>query len=1379
MPEGKQKSRRITTLSTLAVAAILLLGGLYLANVSSRLAYQRQRNFRIAATLAEITEKKIHNVAKIVQIEAGGAAEASDRSLPEGYGGLFAALANMIDPVISATAEVLRIPVEALRPQPTHDTYKRLDHLPCFHHVHWHPGDNEHGRSTIEPKITDLAFRQKERGGGTLHLEARIDCFFDYLERPGVFDDVAIVSSKGGVLFQADTSITRLRELSPKRSAQESTSKGKEKDAGATAALLGGLSRLQEVELAGDRYALFRQPLRLDLLLEGDSEPLKWELVGLVRSDRLLAEALQIDPAYLASFVAVFLLVLCAWPLFKLWATGPRERLHPREVRRVSLTLVVGSALLAIFALDIGLHGRQHKKLDTDLEATARLIQNALETEIGDAMTQLRSLNALRSDPVMARSYGLQRCEATGGLFQRTEAVWGEEGTYPHLEMVFWTAADGGQLEKWAVGEPTPMIDLQDREYFQRAYSRELWAPDRWGKNEPPPTDFFVQPIRSWTTGEQEVVLSVPYRDRPCQPGNAEEKDPVAAMTVIRLPSMLRPILPPGRGFAVVDRHGQVVFHSEPERNGVENFLEECEGAPELQGALFSHTSRHFTSRYRGRERVMFSRPLAGLPWHLVVFEDKTLHETVSLEAMEAAVLLSLFQILLLVLGLLVIRGVGGRGTLRSLWPAPDDFATYTRMTSILLLMAAGLLLSLLLLGSPRALVAAGLLLPLAALGFTVAATTRPEGGSRRKHRAGLGVGLAASVLLLALEAGELAAATSSWLDGAVWVLHLGLLAMAATGAWIGRSFSRLRTVWCRLRTWRFLRVLKTWNPFKDWRPTRALRSSPTVLFVAAGLVLLTVMSALPATTFLQAGYRERVILEVRRGQMHLARELVRRHQRVADEHRDSDNPHLRRAALDDHGDVHYGGYFGTSLDVEQRAESEEPPPENLFTMRPFSGLPFLNPHSVKARGAVGRGAEDWERTAASDSLVLAGGPPTGGPEVTISSQVPSIVPASGATTFLAVVLFAAGVAAALVFVGRRVFHIDFRLRRPSSLSELQQMYYTRLLVVVPPDTETGDTFEPSALSVDLARCGTPGGDEELDKLEKKLPAEGLVRIDHLEGALDDAASREKTLPLFEAALSRSGEDARVVVFCHRDPRAELEAAEDRLQEDSDPKHRKTLQRWREMLDRFAEEWVPDPGDPERFAQEVSRAGLSREQRATLIRECRGNRILQETGRRLLRRSTVASRDAVDIVQRIAQEADDHYRALWRALATEERHVLAQLACGCLVNRGLRRPLDRLLRWNLLVRELSTFRVMNESFRRFVVSHHDREALHEWEEAAAVGVWRRVRVPFFAALAAVALFLLVTQRDLFNVTLAFASAAAASLPAALKLFGWIRRAREG
>jgi len=368
-----------------------------------------------------------------------------------------------------------------------------------------------------------------------------------------------------------------------------------------------------------------------------------------------------------------------------------------------------------------------------------------------------------------------------------------------------------------------------------------------------------------------------------------------------------------------------------------------------------------------------------------------------------------------------------------------------------------------------------------------------------------------------------------------------------------------------------------------------------------------------------------------------------------------------------------------------------------------------------------------------------------------------------------------------LLFLGRRLFHVDFRVRRPPTLGDLESQRFARLLAVVPPGTVIGDTFGEARFKVDLAETGTPGGDRELERLED-LPPEGLVLVDHLEGVLDDAPSRAKGLGLFERAVTRTSGGLRIVLLAHRDPGAVLDEEEGRLEGSDDARAAgETLERWRELLGRFSEQWVSDAGDREAFDRVFEDAGdeprWDRHRLRMVGGECRWSRPLQEIGRRLLGRPGVATLGADELLERIGQEAADHYRGLWNALGADERNVLIQLACGCLVNRGLDEPLDHLLKWGLLVREPSTFRVMNESFRRFVVGRRDPEALREWEEEGSVSFWRQVRVPFFAVLAAVGLFLLVTQRQLFNLAVAVASAGAAAIPGLLKLFGWIRQAR--
>ena len=57
--------------------------------------------------------------------------------------------------------------------------------------------------------------------------------------------------------------------------------------------------------------------------------------------------------------------------------------------------------------------------------------------------------------------------------------------------------------------------------------------------------------------------------------------------------------------------------------------------------------------------------------------------------------------------------------------------------------------------------------------------------------------------------------------------------------------------------------------------------------------------------------------------------------------------------------------------------------------------------------------------------------------------------------------------------------------------------------------------------------------------------------------------------------------------------------------------------------------------------------------------------------------------------------------------------------------------------------------------------------------------WNTLKVPLITVLAGGALFLYLTQRDVFDTTIAFAAAVAAGLPAIFKLLGVFEREKNG
>lgn len=122
------------------------------------------------------------------------------------------------------------------------------------------------------------------------------------------------------------------------------------------------------------------------------------------------------------------------------------------------------------------------------------------------------------------------------------------------------------------------------------------------------------------------------------------------------------------------------------------------------------------------------------------------------------------------------------------------------------------------------------------------------------------------------------------------------------------------------------------------------------------------------------------------------------------------------------------------------------------------------------------------------------------------------------------------------------------------------------------------------------------------------------------------------------------------------------------------------------------------------------------------------------------------------ILAKVGAKARLHYRYLWSQCTTDEKLVLVQLAENGLVNPKYFGWVMDLMNRGLVVRDPG-LRLMNESFRRFVLQEVRRSQVLAWQEEEGPSGWSVLKWILPAPLILVAAFLFVTQRDaLSNVT---------------------------
>ncbi len=460
------------------------------------------------------------------------------------------------------------------------------------------------------------------------------------------FDDVLVLDAEGRVIFQLAASELKVTKLGLPADQSFQTNL---------------------VSATGADYLLFAQPLPVALTASG-SDPekslMKWTLCGLVRADRFREQAWAVDYTILVMFIFLALLLILSWPFLNLWAMGLKGGLRVAEVFLLAFSTLFVSALLTLLALNLYAYDGMEDTLDEQLEVFAGDILSHFDQELAAVARQLDRLNERFLQPGHAANQ--TNVLASTNLVHLPGSP--DPDPYPHFRMAVWTDLKGQQLAKWTVKERnTRMINVGHRDYFRNIAEGRPWIRSL-GSEE---FRFSLESLYSVNTGENLAIFT-----------KAPTNDPEIVSGIdLRLLSLVNPVLPAGYGYCVITEDGQVLFHSDEQRNLRENFFEECDQNARLQAAVYGRMTDRFDANYSRRAHSLFVRPIPDLPWTLVVFREERMLATAQVEMVSVAGLLFLFYAgaLLLVTGSFYL--LGKRRHVEWVWPYQKRLGSYRLLT--------------------------------------------------------------------------------------------------------------------------------------------------------------------------------------------------------------------------------------------------------------------------------------------------------------------------------------------------------------------------------------------------------------------------------------------------------------------------------------------------------------------------------------------------------------------------------------------------------------------------------------------------------------------------------------------------------------------------
>lgn len=324
------------------------------------------------------------------------------------------------------------------------------------------------------------------------------------------------------------------------------------------------------------------------------------------------------------------------------------------------------------------------------------------------------------------------RSEEAGSMFGQPTVAWylkscGKERV--PIDNIFVLNNKGriyGELIRGTDKLVSPVLDpnLSERKYFRKAIADETWNVDladgpasEVSSNELP---IFIERIFNIVNGSLTTQFAIPVsqlcfgkdgaRDAASpfsafcnrEEVNTEaESRPQVLSFGVTIKSLLSPLLPNRFNYAVLDNeNGLVLYHSNPTRSLVENFLQETENNSELLAYLRNAnvsmpiTGRkpiEFDGQYRGARTQFYAQQLhSNIPWTLVVFHEIEYAQAFTALLFSLSLVIAL-SVLVLVAGLAFLIKLFAHDIFVWLWP-DIDLEKWYRATTVKVLVASAVL---------------------------------------------------------------------------------------------------------------------------------------------------------------------------------------------------------------------------------------------------------------------------------------------------------------------------------------------------------------------------------------------------------------------------------------------------------------------------------------------------------------------------------------------------------------------------------------------------------------------------------------------------------------------------------------------------------------
>lgn len=354
--------------------------------------------------------------------------------------------------------------------------------------------------------------------------------------------------------------------------------------------------QFSDITISNKDYKLFFKPIKI----KGEY----WFLGGLMEVGNFNIAGRSVPQRLIVILSMLLILLILGMPIIKLKVVSRTEQIKTKTIYSSALAVLFGATALTLFLIYISQNSLHLSASDKRLINLSGSINEAFTGEMTDAFNQITFLDQNWENFHFGALQAAQQKPIIPNILNQPVNGLAFPSIYPYADYLFWINDDGVQAAyltpfREKAGD---MTNVGKRDYFLKN--------DEWFFPSDSTRKFRLESILSITSGDHKVGMATP---------SIGTVNPVVALSS-RFYSIIDPIIPKNYGFCIIDGQGKVWFHSNKNRNLMENFVNECNNNKKLNAALYNGTAASIKVTYYNKPHRLYITPLKEMPLYLVTF---------------------------------------------------------------------------------------------------------------------------------------------------------------------------------------------------------------------------------------------------------------------------------------------------------------------------------------------------------------------------------------------------------------------------------------------------------------------------------------------------------------------------------------------------------------------------------------------------------------------------------------------------------------------------------------------------------------------------------------------------------------------------------------